>query len=595
MVIIKEESPARDDAVERNRLLEPERTPQRKDKVNNRVEPGPIDQPEKKTIPKKSDRTVKYPKWRIPTVMFGLLLVGILIGIGHHLCYSFLDGKPVARYSQGWILRVATGAAFVVKAAFAISVGVAISQFQWYTFRRRSFKIGALDKVFTLQSNLLSFVSKDLIVGAPLILVMAALTWALGLISILAPSTLVVTTKTFSSEQPCQVPAFGIGSQSSLTVWEQASGGDRTPYGGPSPLMTKIAAQSMVGGSPTSFSSPCGQNCTYSTSFLGPAMSCDNESFALAQAVLGSGVVHTNDGAEFSYYNAVSDTEHASMLWILQDQEPTSADPLVLLCSTWNTTYDVNVTFKSGIPTYSTVTGNLTDAELVDWGRNFETAAYVDITINATMRRALDMAAVRDALYDNLVGDISMRTDEQNAFVFNTSFVLSNLVDMTVNESTSSFSLTKDLKSGIPELMRNITLSVMGTNNATSSTVCTSYTDELVYKYSPVWLLVPYFVGFFLSVLCAALGMYAIFVDGVSVEDGFSQILVTTRNPILDETSEGVCLTSSEAKELKEQRVRFGELLYREGHAQEGSGGTGHAAFGLEGQTAPIQKGRVYR
>lgn len=73
----------------------------------------------------------------------------------------------------------------------------------------------------------------------------------------------------------------------------------------------------MVGGSPTSFSSPCGQNCTYSTLFLGPAMSCDNESFTLAQAVPGSGVVDTNDGADFSYYNAVSDAQHASMLWII--------------------------------------------------------------------------------------------------------------------------------------------------------------------------------------------------------------------------------------------------------------------------------------
>ena len=135
----------------------------------------------------------------------------------------------------------------------------------------------------------------------------------------------------------------------------------------------------------------------------------------------------------------------------------------------------------------------------------------------------------------------------------------------------------------------------MGTNNATSSTVCTSYTNELVYKYSPLWLLVPYFVGFFLSILCAGLGMYAIFVDGVSVKDGFSQILVTTRNPVLDEMSEGVCLTSSEAKYLREQRVRFGELLYREGYTQEGGSGTGHAAFGLEGQTIPIQKGRIYR
>lgn len=138
--------------------------------------------------------------------------------------------------------------------------------------------------------------------------------------------------------------------------------------------------------------------------------------------------------------------------------------------------------------------------------------------------------------------------------------------------------------------MQNITLSVMGTNNATSSTLCTSYTDEMVYKYSPFWLLVPYFVEISLSILCTGLGVYAIFIDGVSVEDGFSPILVTTRNPVLDEISEGVCLTSSKAKELKEQRVRFGELHYRGDHAHEGSDGTGHAAFGVEGRMFPFRK-----
>lgn len=68
-------------------------------------------------------------------------------------------------------------------------------------------------------------------------------------------------------------------------------------------------------------------------------MSCDNQAFALAQAVLGSSVVHTNNGADFSYDNAISDTQHASILWVIQDQEAPFADPLVLLCSTWNTTF----------------------------------------------------------------------------------------------------------------------------------------------------------------------------------------------------------------------------------------------------------------
>lgn len=55
--------------------------------------------------------------------------------------------------------------------------------------------------------------------------------------------------------------------------------------------------------------------------------------------------------------------------------------------------------------------------------------------------------------------------------------------------------------------------------------------------------------------------------------------------------SEGGCLTSSEAKDLKEQRIRFGEFLYREGSTQVGNDGTGHAAFGLEGRLFLSRKG----
>ncbi|KXG45552.1 uncharacterized protein PGRI_033190 [Penicillium griseofulvum] len=515
--------------------------------------------------PEDPTRILEYSKWPVPATMFGLILVGIIIGIGHHLCYNYLNGKPVANYSQAWILRVATGAAFLVKVIFAISVGIALS----------------------LRSN----GSQDLL-AAPLVLLMAALLWSFGIISILTPSTLSVTYTTHTLVRPCKVPMFGAGSPSSLTVWQQAPGGNRTPYGGPAPSMSKIAAKTIVGGTPVEFASPCGQNCSYSTSFMGPAMSCETQSFKLGQAVLGPGVVHDIEHGDFFYYYASPDAEYKSMIWVLSNQKQSrDGRPDILLCGTWNTTYNVDVTFSAGIPTFKTTIGNLSEADKVDWGESFNNAYYASVGIeNATVRQALDMAAVRDSLYGNLAGIISMRLDEQNAFESNTSFVLSNLVDMSVNEIKSTFSLKREIKTGVPELMQNITLSVMGRNTPTSTTECTSFQTELVYHYSPLWLLVPYFVGFGLSFLCASIGLYTLVADGVPVEDNFSQILVTTRNPALDEICGGLCLTSNQGEYLKEQRIRFGELIREDGL----SSGVCHAAFGLEGQTVPIQKGRKY-
>ncbi|KAL2817972.1 hypothetical protein BDW59DRAFT_165679 [Aspergillus cavernicola] len=534
--------------------------------------------------------------WNIPLTMVGLLLLGLIIGVGHHLCYNYLDGKPVARYSQAWILRIATGAAFIVKMVFAIAVGIALSQVTWFTLRQKYFKIGTIDKIFTLQTDLLSFLSRDLL-AAPLILIMAAVTWIFGIITILVPSTLSITFATRSSVNPCEVPVFGTGSPSSLTVWQAAPGGSRTPYGGPSPLMSKMTAKTIVGDVPIGFPSPCGRNCSYSVTFPGPAMSCDEQPFEIAQAVLGNDTAPDNqNGATFTYYSAVADKQHEEILWVLFGlNEYYNEVPTALSCSTRNTTYSVNVTFGNGIPTSSVTTGNLTQADNVDWGAQFNFANWATSEINATTRRALDMVAVRDSLYDSLVGSISMRFDEQNAFESNTSVTSTDLIELKVNETGSTFHLNRELKSGIPELMQNITLSVMGGNRPSVRVNCTSLETELVYQYRPLWLLVSYLAGFGISVLCVGLGLYSLMINGLPIEDSFSQILVTTRNPALHEVSRGHCLSSKPAKRLKAHRVKFGELKKLDEHDRGDDGcGSGHAAFGLEGQVIPIRKGRLY-
>ncbi|KAJ5613172.1 hypothetical protein N7510_006366 [Penicillium lagena] len=121
-----------------------------------------------------------------------------------------------------------------------------------------------------------------------------------------------------------------------------------------------------------------------------------------------------------------------------------------------------------------------------------------------------------------------------------------------------------------------------------------SFRTELVCRYSPLWLLVPYFAGFGLCASNASRALYTFVADVVPVEENFSQILVTTRNPSLNKISLGLCLTSDQAAWLKKQRFRFGELIIEEGCIQTDKGGIGHAAFGLEGQTKPIQKGLSY-
>ena len=119
----------------------------------------------------------------------------------------------------------------------------------------------------------------------------------------------------------------------------------------------------------------------------------------------------------------------------------------------------------------------------------------------------------------------------------------------------------------------------------TNATVRTTFN---VFSLSrPLNIFLPYFLSLGLAILFIAIGIIALLRNGVSAtEGGFIQLLsTTTGSAALNKAAAGSCLGGSEnvSEELKELRIRFGELIEGEREPdQEGTRRLRRACFGLE-------------
>lgn len=124
--------------------------------------------------------------------MLGLLLLGVLIAIGHHLFYVYLNNREIEEVlvPQNWAIRIGNGFGYLFKTSLVSAVAVAYAQGFWYFVRRRTFEIGSIDTLFGVLYNPFLFFSKDLVQKTPMLFVLAAVSWLLPFSGVFAPGTL---------------------------------------------------------------------------------------------------------------------------------------------------------------------------------------------------------------------------------------------------------------------------------------------------------------------------------------------------------------------------------------------------------------------
>jgi hypothetical protein len=124
--------------------------------------------------------------------MYGLLLVGILSAICHHLFYSYLNNEAVdeAAVGQIWAIRIGTALAYLFKTVLVAAIAVIYVQGFWFIVSRNSFEIGSLDNFFSLLTNPLLFYNRSLYEKASLLFALAIVSWLLPISALFAPGSL---------------------------------------------------------------------------------------------------------------------------------------------------------------------------------------------------------------------------------------------------------------------------------------------------------------------------------------------------------------------------------------------------------------------
>lgn len=117
--------------------------------------------------------------WRAPITILTAFVAGLGLALCHHFIGWYLDGKVVTSVSvsQGWVFRISTALAFLVKMTLAISIASAFAQFQWLQLRKRDIQVREVDALTTVLGNVFSFLQGAVWVRHPLLAVIALVSW----------------------------------------------------------------------------------------------------------------------------------------------------------------------------------------------------------------------------------------------------------------------------------------------------------------------------------------------------------------------------------------------------------------------------------
>jgi hypothetical protein len=232
--------------------------------------------------------------WRSSMLMVAFYLLAVGLAIAHHLVYQHLDGKAV-KGSQRWISRFATALAFAFKTALTISISLAFQEALWAAVRRRFFRIESLDKLFTVQSNPLSFFCWEGIVHGSAPLILAGIAWIVPIAVIFTPGALSIIPSTTHSYQLCS-PPISIDNQYGV-MWlgpcttnglsgATCAGEGTSTYSGLSLLLEKLVIQVVTGGILKDIATPPlpdTSNYSYTITFDGPALKCEEQPLSTTQ------------------------------------------------------------------------------------------------------------------------------------------------------------------------------------------------------------------------------------------------------------------------------------------------------------------------
>lgn len=555
--------------------------------------------------------------WRTPISMVGLFLVGLGTAIAHHYYYNFLHATPAGTAeAQEWVNRIGTGLAFLSRAALSGVIEIARKQWVWVTLREKSMSLMGINAMFGAGTDPMNFFSGEMLARAKFNTFLAMVIWSLPVVAIFTPTTITVFSSGQEKVGECVVPSlsfnFGAEPLDGLKWYNLSNGttlGDifEEVYHNPSPRASSIFTTAAFSGQPlvatdTVLEEDCGEMCTYSIQFTGPAVNCTEQAFWEVDDPLSNTTVprQSKDGLSPVFSGA-----RAEKVWnqLLVGNLRTPGDETED-SDTWEWH---GYSCVNSIALYS-VTININDGRMRKPTIDAVKLLYPvteEPSFNTTYSRIhISNWALFDTLVDILAGDVSTGISHFNYSMDGVQYYKS-AQEMRITQTkvlstslaspkstTNNMKTVANLAPAIEVMVQNMVVSLLSDRTliyATNiTTTCRSTEFRNIYTYNWEKLVGVYSVGVFMALAICMLGFVALAKNGVVSDDSFSTFLLTTRNPTLDRLAAGACLGGEPLpRELQRLKFRFGVVGEREE-------GVGHVALGLEEEVVGIKRGGRY-
>ncbi|KAF4950753.1 hypothetical protein FSARC_13097 [Fusarium sarcochroum] len=532
-----------------------------------------------------------------PVLMTGSLLLALLLAIGHHFYYQYLDGNIVESQSQQeWFLRVGTGMAFLARALLSAAVGFAYTQILWRTLRSKSVSIQGVNSLFGILHDAWDFTTWELWTAAPALAVVAMIAWALPLIAVVTPATLTVQVSSYPNKTVIDspLPILDYSDPLNFAQWTAAGG---TGYLAPSSYISRVLLSVASSGSILAIPAPS-PNSSYSLDFYGPTISCGapkNATFAklvtdtvknstwsanpvgyvgfVPQSRLGGdisldladdvpnaeeyallgleGALNTSLISTMATLDKTGRNTSTAKFYVVVPDSPSSTGYMVanksIECALYNSSFAVDFTYNNGQQDISYKTKKL----------NGVSAANTLTCGNQSPDSCKDLIAyisLMDALGKLLLGSLQIshygamsptQTQIMSSALMDSKEMQAlravNSVDASEREEILQSVIGNiSISDALEQLFTNATISLFSNSRflqndtAASNGPITYLSPQIAFSYAPRNLFIAYGSGLLVAAIVVAFGLVCIKSSSASYGNSFSTILRTTRNPDLD-------------------------------------------------------------
>ncbi|TGZ78341.1 hypothetical protein EX30DRAFT_343242 [Ascodesmis nigricans] len=589
--------------------------------------------------------------WYVPASMLLVFLLGVGGAVAHHSFYAHLHGQEAK--NQLMMNRYGTAIAFFTKACLVGSVVLAYRQRVWQTVRREAISLRGLDALFSVvEDPSWFFLAPEMYSKAKIATLLAFISWTIPLASVVAPGTLTTRiVEVRSVDKSCLVRSLNFSREGDYDFSKpprHGSQGYSLAFYNVTPVPPKhsdyhwfeqpsyqserlvlIAAYSPK--LPTEAKTPCeGYNCTTMIKFEGPSYSCQEKSFIESPFDVNDFIPASPplpEGKNFAYQFQMTIPEYERgqpdydldiikeqgvfrgepKLWFGYSQQtdipntdesakarwPKIWEPIAVECVHQKAQYVVRTLWRDGSVRE----------------RNYSVTDGVDILPDSSPLSPNDTFRYREySGYRGLSQKVRqlflpghfIKENSTHPVVSGTKLSQTRLV----NQQTSL--LHPNIAHTFPNFYHEIVISLLQeplleiAENITTTCNRTRMQNQFNYQRRGLWI--GYALAMTAAFVAILFGASSILGNGMTSDITFSKIMVTTRNPSLDNlvrSYPGAALGGDPVpKALERQKLRFGviENAYgKDGVAVATGVEIKHTAFGLVGEVGEIGQSDIER